>query len=151
MHTECSKYFISGEFPESKSISVDNWKLHWQGWWFFFSCASHPFPCLFPWNMMSFIQPNSLVQFGGWDCCGSGCCVDPASPFRFERAGSVLCLHLSCQETESPGGSPDSAHCWKSLNYLGNIEIRLWVLIKKKNVKGWSSLFSPSLLCSQKC
>lgn len=51
--------------------------------------------------------------------------MDPASPFRFERAGSVPCLHLSCQETESPGGSPGSAHCGKSLNYLGDVKIRL--------------------------
>lgn len=72
MHTKCSKYFIpEGEFPESVQVSMritgncigkdDNFLLLYL----------LPFPFLFPLKCdVSFIQPGSVITFGGWDCCG---------------------------------------------------------------------------------
>lgn len=95
MHIKCSKYFIAeGEFPESVQVSVQiTGNFIGKDDDFFFLLHLPPFPFLFPLKCdVSSIQPGSDVRFGGWDCCGSRCCVDPASPPSVSSELGLCCV-----------------------------------------------------------
>lgn len=120
----------------------------------FFSCISHPCPVFFPWNgtCIYFIQPDSVIWFGGWNFCGLECFVDCAFPplCPSELGLGYVCLLGKLNLME---GLKAVVAGQGSLNGFSGVKCGLGALVKKM-VKTKACLlcisFSSSLLCNQK-
>lgn len=132
MHTKCSKYFIPEEHF-SESIQVSMWiagNFIGKDDKFLFLYLS-PSPCIFPlkWDLC-FIQPGSVIWFGGWNCCGLECFVDcafsPSCPSELGRGCVCLLGKLNLLEGFK---AVVSGQC--SRNGFSGVKCGLEVLVKK--------------------
>lgn len=94
-----------------------------------------PFPCIFhlKWDVC-FIQPGSVIWFGGWDCCGLECFVDCSFPPLCPSELGLSCVRLFGKLNLLDGLEAVVAGLC-SRNVFSGVKCRLGVLVKKKGEK----------------
>lgn len=94
-----------------------------------------PLPCIFSlkWDVC-FIQPGSVIWFGGWACCGSECCVDGAFPPSCLGELGLGCVCLLGKLNLMEGlKAVVAGH--GSVNGFSGVKCGLGVSVKKKDEK----------------